>query len=368
MSIRTLALIILLLASPVLLAAEAKNPPYTKNVAILIYDGVELLDFAGPTEVLASASRYGASGQDKAFKLYTVSRSKAPVLSLGLVRITPDHSIADSPKPDVLILPGGGAESVLEDPTWMEWVKTTGRNAEVVLTVCTGAFIAGRAGLLDGIEATTWYNAVEGLRQEYPNTRVQTGRRFVDSGKVITTAGVSAGIDGSLHLVARLLGRTVADRTAEYMEYKWTPESYLTAHYVQLNPRLDGHGRALQQAAILVREGDQDGAIAVYRSLLAADPADAETWLSLGRVLHGAKRYPEAIAANLEAAKAAPQRPLALFNLACAYALAGEREKAIEAAVKAVDAGYRVKWSYAQDSDLASIREDGRFKELVAGL
>lgn len=366
MSIKTSALAILLLASPALLTAETTTKPYTKNVAILIYDGVELLDFAGPTEVLANAARFGASGQDQAFKLYTVSSSKAPVLSLGLVRITPDYSIADSPKPDILILPGGGGDGL--GSAVMEWVKTSSRDAEIVLTICTGAFIAGQAGLLDGIEATTWYSAVPGLQQEYPNTRVQPGRRFVDSGKVITTAGVSAGIDGSLHLVARLLGRTVADRTAEYMEYKWMPDSYLTAHYVQLNPRLDDHGRALQQAAILTREGNPDGAITTYRALLASDPADAETWLNLARVLHAAKRYPEAIAANLEAAKAAPQRPLALFNLACAYALAGEREKAIAAATKAVDAGYRVKWSYAQDSDLASIREDGRFKALVAGL
>ena len=106
----------------------------------------------------------------------------------------------------------------------------------------------------------------------------------------------------------------------------------------------------------------------MYRALLAADATDAEAWLNLGRVLHAEKRYPEAITANLEAAKAVPQRPLALFNLACAYALAGEREKAIDAAGQAIAAGYRAKWSYAQDSDLASLREDGRFKALVAGL
>ncbi|HEX4964136.1 MAG TPA: DJ-1/PfpI family protein [Thermoanaerobaculia bacterium] len=367
MPIRTIVLAILLLASPGWLAAEPPKP-YTKNVAIVVYDGVELLDFAGPVEVLQNAARFGANGQDPAFKLYTVSRTKEPVLSLRLVHVTPDYSIADSPKPDILILPGGGAESVLDDPAWMEWVKTSGRDAEVVMTVCTGAFIAGRAGLLDGIEATTWYAAIPGLREEFPNTRVQTGRRFVDSGKVITTAGVSAGIDGSLHLVARLLGRAVADRTTEYMEYKWTPDSYLTAHYVQLNPRLDDHGHALQQASILTREGNPAAAIAIYRALLAADAKDAEAWLNLGRVLHAEKRYDEAITAHLEAAKAAPQRPIALFNLACAYALKGEREKAIDAATKAVAAGFRIKWYYAQDADLAAIRDDGRFKALVAGL
>ena len=311
--IRSIAFTLLLIAGPGWLAAETSKP-YTKNVAIVIYDGVELLDFAGPVEVLQNAARFGANGQAPAFKLYTVSRTKEPVLSLKLIHVTPDYSIADSPKPDILILPGGGAEPVLDDPAWMEWVKTSGRDAEIVMTVCTGAAIAGRAGLLDGIDATTWYAAIPELQKQFPNTRVQTGRRFVDAGKVITTAGVSAGLDGSLHLGARLLGRAVADRTTEYMEYKWTPDSYLTAHYAQLNPRLDDHGHALQQASILTREGNPAAAIAIYRALLAADSLDAETWLNLGRVLHAEKRYNEAIAAHLEAAKAAPQRPIALFN------------------------------------------------------
>src|SRR6266540_4651002 len=143
--------------------------------------------------------------------------------------------------------------------------------------------------------------------------------------------------------------------------YKWAPESYLSSKYVQLNPRLDARGQVLQQASISVREGNAEAAIAAYRSLVAADRADAEAWLNLGRALHELKRYPEAIAANLEAAKAAPQRGIALFNLACEYALTGEREKAIDAAAKSIEAGYRLKWSYESDSDLAAIREDGRF-------
>lgn len=349
-----------------LAASEPKR--YTKNVAVLLYDGVEVLDFSGPAEVFASASGYGANGQEKAFHLYTVSRKKSPVVSQGFLHVIPDYSIEDSPKPDILILPGGSSGVVTGDAEWMEWVKTAGRDAEHVLTVCTGAFIAGKAGLLEGVEATTWYNAIPRLTQQFPNTRVQPGRRFVDNGKIITTAGVSAGIDGSLHLLARLLGRYVADRTAEYMEYKWTPESYLSSKYVQLNPRLDSRGRVLQQASISVREGNAEAAIAAYRSLVAADRADAEAWLNLGRALHELKRYSEAIAANLEAAKAAPQRGIALFNLACEYALTGEREKAIDAAAKSIEAGYRVKWSYESDSDLAAIREDGRFKALLAKL
>jgi transcriptional regulator GlxA family with amidase domain len=349
-------------------SATTESKPYTKNVAIVLYEGVEVLDFAGPAEVFESASGYGSNGTQDGFNVFTVSRSRSPLVSQGFLDITPDYSIDDSPKPDILVLPGGNSQSVIDDAAWMEWVKTCGRDAEHVLTVCTGAFIAGKAGLLDGVEATTWYNAIPALTKQFPNTRVQPGRRFIDNGKIITTAGVSAGIDGSLHLVARLLGRYVADRTAEYMEYKWSPESFLSSQYTQLNPQLDDRGRALQQGAISLREHNPEAAIAVYRSLLASNHDDAEAWLNLGRALHGLKRYDEAIAANKEAAKTASQRAKALYNLACEYALTGQRDKAIDAAIKAADAGYRVKWSYANDPDLAAIRDEPRFQALLANL
>jgi transcriptional regulator GlxA family with amidase domain len=365
--IRKIAVLLCLFAFPGLLAAE-EGKRYTKNVAIVVYEGVQILDFAGPAEVFSDAAHEGADGRAQAFNVYTVSKTKSPVVSQGFIDVIPDYSIEDSPKPDILVLPGGGAESVINDAAWMEWIKTASRDAEHVLTVCTGAFIAGKAGLLDGIEATTWYNAVPELIKQFPNTRVQTGRRFVDSGKMITTAGVSAGIDGSLHLVARLFGRYVADRTAEYMEYKWTPEAYLSSKYALLNPQLDEHGRSLQQASIALGEGNLDAAIAIYRSLIAADRNDAEAWLSLGRTLHRLKRYEEAIAAHLEAVKGAPQRRIALFNLSCEYALTGQRDKALETMAQAIEAGFRYKWAYEEDEDLAAIRDDARFKALVASL
>jgi tetratricopeptide (TPR) repeat protein len=168
--------------------------------------------------------------------------------------------------------------------------------------------------------------------------------------------------------VARLLGRYVADRTAEYMEYKWAPESYLSSSYVQLNPRLDEHGRMLQQASISAREGNPEAAIGVYRTLVARDAADAEAWLGLGRTFHGQKRYREAIDAHLEAAKGPAQRGMALYNLSCEYALTGDREKALDAAAKAIDAGFRTKGLYLGDDDLASIRDDPRFRALLAKL
>ena len=363
---RKLILAFLLFCLPV--AGFADSKPYTKNVAIVLYNGVEVLDFAGPAEVFQAASGFGARGEERAFNVYTVSRTKAPIVSQGFIDVVPDYSIEDSPKPDILILPGGGTGSVISDPVWMAWVVKVAGDSENVLTVCTGAFVAGRAGLLEGIEATTWYNAVPRLAEEFPKARVQAGKRFVDSGKVITTAGVSAGIDGSLHFVARTLGRYVADRTAEYMEYKWSPESYHSARYAMLNPQFDERGRTLQQASITLREGNVDGAIASYRALIAQNREDRSAWLGLGRALHQLKRYEEAITAHSEAAKGTAERPRALFNLSCEYALIGQKEKAIEAAGKAIEAGFRTKWSFENDPDLAPIREDPRFKALVARL
>jgi transcriptional regulator GlxA family with amidase domain len=360
-----LSLLTIALTAP-LLAAEGM--PYTKNVAIVIYEGVEVLDFTGPAEVFQSASGYGADGRARAFHLYTVSRTKKPITSMGFINVTPDYSIEDSPKPDILILPGGNSQVVIDDAAWMRWVEQSGAGAENVLTVCTGAFIAGKAGLLKGIDATTWYNAVPALEKNFPDTHVIPGRRFIDNGKMITTAGVSAGIDGSLHLVARLLGRYVADRTAEYMEYKWSPESYLSAHYATLNPRLDERGRTLQQAAIAVREGNASAAVSSYRSLIAANEGDAEAWLQLARTYHGMKRYTEAMDANRQAAKGEAQRGLALYNLACELALAGAPDQAIETAAQAIDAGYRLRYSYEQDEDLISVRNDPRFQALMAKL
>lgn len=349
-------------------ASAADAAAYTRNVAIVIYDGVEVLDFAGPAEVFAAAASQGAFGQERAFNVYTVSKTRTPIVSQGFIDVTPDYGIADAPKPDIIVLPGGGTDNVLDDAEWLAWVKTSAAAADHVLTVCTGAFIAGEIGMLDGLDATTWYAAVPRLAEQFPLARVQPGRRFIDSGKVITTAGVSAGIDGSLHLVARTLGRYVADRTAEYMEYAWSPQSYSSAKYSQLNPRLDARGKTLQLATISGREGDHDSAIATYRSLIAADPGDHVAWLALGRALHGLERYDEAIAAFTEAAKAETQRGPALYNLACAYARAGKTEAAITTAVRAFEAGFKIKYYFAHGEDLTSVRSDPRFQALLAKL
>jgi transcriptional regulator GlxA family with amidase domain len=208
--------------------APSPSSLVTRNVAIVLYEGVELLDFAGPGEVFAAAN----VGGRPAFRVYTVATTKAPLVSQGFVKIVPDFTIEDAPHPDLIVVPGGSSGVLTNDARFMAWARKAFEGAEVSMSVCTGAFVLAKAGLLDGRVATTWFGAVERLRKAVPTATVQEGRRFVDQGRVVTTAGVSAGIDGALHVVARLLGRSVADQTARYMEYRWSPEPYLVETYV----------------------------------------------------------------------------------------------------------------------------------------
>ncbi|HUJ25734.1 MAG TPA: DJ-1/PfpI family protein [Myxococcales bacterium] len=213
----------------VMAAAVAAHQP--RNVAIVIYPGVELLDFAGPAEVFAVASKQASAAGQDAFHVYTVAKTREPIVSQGFLKVTPDYSIEDAPKPDLVLFPGGNATSVTDDAAFMEWARKVSGASEIAMSVCTGAFVLGKAGLLDGKTATTWFGATDRLRKTFPAASIQDGRRFVDQGHVVTTAGVSAGIDGALHVVARLLGRAVADGTARYMEYHWSPEPYLAEGY-----------------------------------------------------------------------------------------------------------------------------------------
>jgi len=200
------------------LKSEIKEP---MNVAIVLWPGVELLDFAGPGEVFAAARH--AIGTS-AFRVFTVGATSDPIVSQGFVKITPEFTIKDCPKPAIVVLPGGGTRNAVGDDELVEWVARVAKDAEVMLSVCTGAFILHRAGLLDGKEATTYHGAIEDLRRVATKTKVHDNMRFVDNGRVITSAGVSAGIDSSLHVVSRILGLEQAKATARYMEYHWDPQ------------------------------------------------------------------------------------------------------------------------------------------------
>jgi transcriptional regulator GlxA family with amidase domain len=189
-----------------------------RNVAVFIHEGVELLDFSGPGEVFASA------GRSQAFNVYTVAASPDEITSQGFVTIKPQYTFANCPPPDIIVLPGGRTDVPLSNSKVIEWIRKSSERTEILMSVCTGAFLLVESGLLDGKEATTHWSAIESLKQQALKTTVRENRRFVDNGKVITAAGVSAGIDAALHVVDRLLGREVAQKTARYMEYKWVPE------------------------------------------------------------------------------------------------------------------------------------------------
>jgi transcriptional regulator GlxA family with amidase domain len=187
-----------------------------KKMSICFYlqDGVEVLDFAGPMEVFSYAG----------FQIFTVSRKKEPLTSQGILKILPDYGIEDAPPSDILAFFGGNSGVASEDTAVIEWVRSRKADTKYFFSVCTGAFIMGKAGILDGLTATTFHSSIEGLRKALPLTKVLTDVRFVDNGKVITTAGISAGIDGALHLVAKLKGEEMARQVAAYMEYdKWVP-------------------------------------------------------------------------------------------------------------------------------------------------
>ena len=178
-----------------------------------------MLDFSGPGEVFACV------GRGEAFNVYTVAATPDEITSQRFVIIKPQYTFANCPPPDIIVLPGGRTDVPLANAKVIEWIKKSSERAEVIMSVCTGAFLLVESGLLDGKEATTHWSAIESLKQQAPKTIVRENRRFVDNGKIVTAAGVSSGIDAALHVVDRLLGREVAQKTARYMEYKWEPES-----------------------------------------------------------------------------------------------------------------------------------------------
>ncbi|MEM8847082.1 MAG: DJ-1/PfpI family protein [Bacteroidota bacterium] len=180
----------------------------SKTIAFYLQDGVEVLDFAGPMEVFAYAG----------YKVFTVSATKKPIISQGILGIVPNYSIEDAPQADILAFFGGNSNAATNNPKVIEWVKDQ-ENVQYHFSVCTGAFILAEAGILNGKTATTFHNALNNLEDSYPKINVLKNVRFVDNGNVITTAGISAGIDGALHLVAKLQGLNAARRTAYYMEY-----------------------------------------------------------------------------------------------------------------------------------------------------
>jgi len=348
-------------------AAAAERKPYTRNVAIVVYENAEPLDWAGPYEVYNDAANFGAVGGAPAFNVYIVSRTSAPLNLQGLT-VTPTYSIADAPRPDIVMFPGGPSNNITSDAEFFAWAAKASREAEIAQSVCTGAFVLGKAGLLDGFEVTTFHGAIDGLQRAYPKAAVKTGRRFVDNGHVVTTAGISAGIDGSLHVVARLLGRRIADQVANYMEYSWTPEATLATQYSYLNPSAGERGRRGQIAEVQAESKNFDAAEADFRLLLKENPADGDSWSSLAWVLKQRDDHAGAAEALARSADGAPagRARYVYYDAAVEYARAGRNDDAVAMLGKAFAAGYSDRETIEKDPHLASLKGDPRVRALVA--
>jgi transcriptional regulator GlxA family with amidase domain len=201
---------------------ELAHMSFPKNVAILIFDNVEVLDLCGPFEVFSVTGRQSDANP---FNVYTVAETPGPVLARNNLSVNPRYTIADCPQPDILLIPGGyGTRREMHNTVLLEWIKDCAQKAELVLSVCTGALLLAKAGLLEGLAATTHHGALELLKETTPHTTIEPAMRFVDNGRIITSAGISAGIDMSLYVVAKLLGDEQAWETTRYMEYDWRPQ------------------------------------------------------------------------------------------------------------------------------------------------
>ena len=202
----------------------ARSDPTT--VGILIFDGVEVLDFCGPFEVFSvtrsPADGDGGRGEQPLFRVLTIAERSAIVRCTGGLLVQPHHTIADHPPLDILVVPGGqGTRRERTNPVLLAWIAEQDRRTTLTTSVCTGAFLLAANGLLDGRRATTHWASIDWLREHHPAVDVRAEARIVDEGRIVTSAGISAGIDMALHLVERLHGQAVAEETARHMEYDW---------------------------------------------------------------------------------------------------------------------------------------------------
>ena len=195
-----------------------------KNIAIYIFNHVEVLDFAGPFEVFSTASRVSRKinpDLDAPFEVFTLGETQKKVTARGGLSVAPSYAIEDHPPIDVLVIPGGIVNEEMAKPYIISWISSVAETAEITASVCTGAFLLGKAGLLKNKKATTHWEDIADLRALLPDTEILENIRWIDEGRVLTSAGISAGIDMSLYIVSRQNGKELAEKTARQMEYDW---------------------------------------------------------------------------------------------------------------------------------------------------
>lgn len=194
-------------------------------VAFLLSDGAVVIDFAGPWEVFQdAASGSGMNMNMSLFNLYTVAESSKPIAASGGMKIVPNYTFANAPAPKVIVIPAQSAQSQ-PSAALQAWLRKSAKNADITMSVCTGAFVLANTGLLSGKAATTHHSSYKQMAMNFPDIDLKRGARFVDNGNIATSGGLSSGIDLALHVVERYYGPEVATATAYQMEYQgsgWT--------------------------------------------------------------------------------------------------------------------------------------------------
>ncbi|MFZ5550338.1 MAG: DJ-1/PfpI family protein [Pseudomonadota bacterium] len=197
----------------------------TTRLLLLMFDEVELLDFAGPYEVFTTANRMAARRDGAApppFALQTASPDGRPATARAGLVLQPDAALAQATPADVLLVPGGVVDGLLADARLLAELRRRADAARITASICTGAFVLADAGLLHAAECTTHWEDASELARRHPHLRVQPERRWVDNGRIVTSAGIAAGIDMSLHLVGRLVDPELARRTARQLDVPWS--------------------------------------------------------------------------------------------------------------------------------------------------
>lgn len=203
-------------------------------VAFLISDGAVMIDFAGPWEVFQDVM---LDDQRMPFHLYTVAASAKPIHASGGMQIVPDFTFANAPRPKVIVIPAQNNDS----PAVLDWIRKASQTADVTMSVCTGAFVLAKTGLLDGKPATTHHNSYKIFERQFPKIALKRGARFVETGNLASAGGLTSGMDLAMRVVERYFGREAADRNAYYMEYQgegWKDSSgAANAAYLNLKTR-----------------------------------------------------------------------------------------------------------------------------------
>ncbi len=198
-----------------------------KRVGLVVFDNVEVLDFCGPFEVFSATRIDENKRQDtlSPFETVLIAEKVQPIIATGNMKVIPDYSFDTCPKIDILIVPGGfGTRKESKNPVMLEWLKVKNDEVELVASVCTGSLLLGYCGLLNRLSATTHWLLLDWMHNNFPNVNVVRDEHVIEQGRIITSAGISAGIDMALIVVARYYGIEIAKNTAKYMEYPY-PEN-----------------------------------------------------------------------------------------------------------------------------------------------